>query len=40
MSFFKNRFFTHSQVQGQSFDELVKSIEKLSTGCEFGELTT
>ena len=40
MRFFHNKFFTHSQVQEQSLDELVNSLEKPSAGYEFGELPT
>lgn len=38
MSFFKNKFFPYSQMQGKSFDKLVTSLQKLFAGCEFGEL--
>lgn len=38
MSFSKNKFFTYNQVQGKSFDEFINSLQKLSVGCEFGEL--
>ena len=36
----RHKFFTHRQVEGQSFDEFVTSLRKLSADCEFGELTS
>ena len=33
--FLRYKFFTHRQVEGQSFDEFVTTLRKLSADCEF-----
>ena len=33
--FLRHKFFTHRQVEGQSFDEFVTTLRKLSADCEF-----
>ena len=40
ITFLRHRFFTHRQVEGQSFDEFVTSLRKLSADCEFGDLNS
>ena len=39
-TFLRHKFFTHRQVERQSFDEFVTSLRKLSAGCEFGDLNS
>ena len=36
----RHKFFTHRQVEEQSFDEFVTSLGKLSAACEFGDLNS
>ena len=40
ITFLRHKFFTHRQVEGQSFDEFVTSLRKLSADCEFGDLNS
>ena len=40
MTFLRHNFFTHRQVEGQSFDEFVTSLRKLSADCEFSDLNS
>ena len=40
ITFLRHNFFTHRQVEGQSFDEFVTSLRKVSTNCEFGALNS
>ena len=40
ITFLRHKFFTHRQVQGQSFDEFVTSLRKLSADSEFGDLNS
>ena len=39
ITFLRHKFFTHREV-GQSFDEFVTSLRKLSADCEFGDLNS
>ena len=40
ITFLRYTFFTHRQVEGQSFDEFATSLRKLSADCEFGGLNS
>ena len=40
ITFLIRKFFTHRQVEGQSLDEFVSSLRKLSADCEFGDLNS
>ena len=40
ITFLSHNFFTHRQVEGQSFDEFVTSLRKVSANCEFGALNS
>ena len=40
ITFLRHKFFTHRKVEGQSFDEFVTSLRKLSADCEFGDLNS
>ena len=40
ITFLSRKFFTHRQVEGQSFDEFVTSLRKLSADCEFCDLNS
>ena len=34
----RSKFLTYKQKEGQSFDEFMTKLKKLSSDCEFGEL--
>ena len=40
ITFLSHKFFTHRQVKGQSFDEFVTSLRKLSADSEFDDLNS
>ena len=40
MKLLRYKFLTYKQKEGQSFDEFMAQLKKLSSGCEFGELKT